>query len=165
MWCPYPDSNRETGGSEPPAYANFAIETFGGCDRLRTCDLQIKSLLLCQLSYTSMVDPEGFEPSFHGLKVLSVTVTPQIRFRAASRKCLSSKPPRKTSAKVPFCIVFFGTPGRTRTFNLPVNSRLLCRLSYGGVLRIKLSSCVGKKKDRPVYSSDDPDIKNRFVCA
>ena len=26
-----------------------------------------------------MVDPEGFEPSSHGLKVRSVTVTPQIR--------------------------------------------------------------------------------------
>lgn len=57
----------------------YTMRPFGGCDRHRTCDLQIKSLLLCQLSYTSMlVDPKRLELLSPGLKVRRVTVTLQI---------------------------------------------------------------------------------------
>jgi hypothetical protein len=30
------------------------------------------------------------------------------------------------------CCLPFGSRGRTRTYNLPVNSRTLCQLSYAG---------------------------------
>ena len=42
-----------------------------------------------------------------------------------------------------------GTPGRTRTFNLPVNSRLLYRLSYRG---------IRNKKARGLFSTGRPTI-------
>lgn len=43
--------------------------------------------------------------------------------------------------------VCVGSPGRTRTYNPPVNSRMLCRLSYRGVWRLAArvrSICSGR---------------------
>lgn len=39
-----------------------------GYDRGRTCDMQIKSLPLYQLSYISIMPLEGFEPTSQRLK-------------------------------------------------------------------------------------------------
>ena len=46
----------------------FIIDIDYGYDRGRTCDMQIKSLPLYQLSYISMTPLEGFEPTSQRLK-------------------------------------------------------------------------------------------------
>ena len=89
-WTPVP-------GATSRHNCRYTMRPSDGCDRHRTCDLQIKSLLLCQLSYTSMlVDPKRIELLSPGLKVRRVTVTLQIHggrcwFRSnlpwASTKC------------------------------------------------------------------------------
>lgn len=44
---------------------------------LRTHDLQIKNLLLCQLSYNSLVLPTGVEPASFGLKGRCISALPR----------------------------------------------------------------------------------------
>lgn len=45
------------------------------------------------------------------------------------------------------------SPGWTRTNNLPINSRLLCQLSYRGMLRLLLSDARLYQKPRPATQS------------
>ena len=49
---------------------------FYGCNGIWTHDLTIKSRLLCQLSYTSVVRQAGIEPATYGLKVRYATIAP-----------------------------------------------------------------------------------------
>ena len=61
----------------------------------------------------------------------------------------------------------FGSRDRTRTYNLPVNSRTLCRLSYAGSTRIRVAH-LRRTRDahglwRPVLFGARPDEYHRVM--
>lgn len=68
IWCLYPDSNRESGGSEPPAYAIFAIETFGGSGGTRTLISRIKGPVCYRYTTDPLVGRSGVGPDSSGLQ-------------------------------------------------------------------------------------------------
>src|SRR6202012_2332916 len=60
-----------------------------------------------------------------------------------------------------------GSRDRTRTYNLPVNSRTLCRLSYAGSTRIRVAH-LRRTRDahglwRPVFIGARPDEYPRVI--
>ena len=105
-----------------------------------------KSVVL-PLHYATMVGIRGVEPLSYAYKAhaLTVELDPIVRTKKVPgfprpylhhAQCCSASYAgacRRVSVRRQEHIALgAGTPGRTRTFNLPVNSRLLYRLSYRG---------------------------------
>ena len=52
-----------------------------------------------------------------------------------------------------------GSPGRTRTYNPPVNSRMLCRLSYRGILWSHATAGARRK-----YTNESTAMQQQVPC-
>ena len=138
-WSPERASNPQSPLFKSSSYTNSDTGRFGGPGGIWTLISRIKG----PVCYRYTTDP------FRGdLK--------EVPFPLAAPE---------THTKVPFCCVFLAPPEGLE----PSTSRLTAACSAGWATGVyKGLSCQAAwtiKKDRPVNSSDDPDIKNSFVCA